>query len=122
MSDQPNNQPPEKQPSEKPASQPKRKQQKIALQAAKDLKAVYSNTAMIANTPGELVIDFIQLLPRTAKGEIVSRVILSPMHAKMLHRALGQNVAQFEKQYGEIRIPTNLADQLFRFPKKDDET
>lgn len=101
---------------------PQPKKQKIALQAAKDLKAVYSNTAMIANTPGELVIDFIQLLPRTTKGEIVSRVIVSPMHAKMLQRALAQNVANYERQYGEIRIPTHLADQLFRFPKKDDET
>jgi hypothetical protein len=52
------------------------------------------------------------------KGFVVARVIMSPMHAKMLQSALAQNIAGYEKQFGEIRLPhsPSLADQLFRFP------
>jgi hypothetical protein len=43
---------------------------------------------------------------------------MSPMHAKLLQAALAQNLAAFERQFGEIKIPhmPSLADQLFRFP------
>jgi hypothetical protein len=65
-----------------------------------------------------MVMDFAQVLPRTPKGHVVSRVIMSPMHAKMLLKALTHNIGNFERQFGEIRLPQqpSLADQLFRFP------
>lgn len=99
-------------------------QKKIAIEVPKDLKANYANLAFITHTPAEIVIDFAQYLPRMPKGNIVSRIIMSPMHAKMLQRALAQNIANYERQFGEIRIPqkTTLADQFFRFGRdKDDE-
>lgn len=37
------------------------------------------------------------------------------MHAKMLQSALAQNIANYERQFGEIRLPTNLADQFSAF-------
>lgn len=91
---------------------------KISIEVAKDLKAVYSNIAFISHTPAEMVLDFAQILPRMPKGDVVARVIMSPMHAKLLQMALAQNVANYERQFGEIRVPQqpSLADQLFRFP------
>jgi hypothetical protein len=103
--------------SQPPAGQaPKPK--RVTIEIPKDLEAVYGNVAFISHTPAEMVLDFAQVLPRMPKGNVVARVIMSPMHAKMLLHALGQNIAKFEQQFGEIRIPmqTNLADQLFRFP------
>lgn len=103
---------------------------RVAIDIPKDLKAVYGNIAFISHTPAEVVLDFAQVLPRMPKGHVVSRVIMSPMHAKMLQNALAQNLANYERQFGEIRIPqqTTLADQFFRFPpsessddKDDDE-
>ena len=43
---------------------------------------------------------------------------MSPMHAKMLHGALAQNIANYERQFGEIRLPQqmSIADQFFQFP------
>ena len=35
----------------------------------------------------------------------------------MFLRALAENLGKFEAQYGEIALPTNLADQLFRMSK-----
>jgi hypothetical protein len=91
---------------------------RIGIEIPKELEAVYSNVAFISHTPAELILDFAQVLPRMPKGSIVARVIMSPMHAKMLQRALAQNIANYEKQFGEIRLPQqpSLADQLFRFP------
>jgi hypothetical protein len=87
----------------------------------KELTAVYANVAFISHTPAEMVFDFAQVLPRTPRGKIMSRVIMSPIHAKLLHRALAQNIANYELQFGEIRLPTNLADQFFRFPQQEND-
>jgi hypothetical protein len=105
--------------------QPKPGQKRIAIDIPKELAAVYANIAFISHTPGEIVLDFAQVLPRMPRGRVLSRVIMSPMHAKMLQSALAQNIANYERQYGEIRLPTSLADQFFRFPQqggdKDDK-
>ena len=99
--------------------------QRISIEIPKDLEAVYANIAFISHTPAEIVLDFAQFLPRMPKGSVKARVIMSPMHAKMLQNALAQNIANYERQFGEIKIPQqpSLADQLFRFPTQnpDDE-
>lgn len=94
---------------------------RISIDIPKDLKAVYANVAFISHTPAEMVLDFAQVLPRMPRGSVQARVIMSPMHAKMLQLALAQNVANYERQFGEIRLPQqmNLADQFFRFPQQD---
>ncbi|MCP4357515.1 MAG: DUF3467 domain-containing protein [Chloroflexi bacterium] len=105
----------------KPDNKPKPGQQKITIDIPKELTAVYANVAFISNTPAEMVLDFAQVLPRTPRGKIMARVIMSPMHAKMLQHALAQNIANYERQFGEIRLPSNLADQFFRFPQQDQD-
>jgi hypothetical protein len=94
------------------------KPNRITIDLPKDLKSVYSNVAFINYTPAEMVLDFAQVLPRTPRGSLMARVIMSPIHAKLLHAALGQNIANYENQFGEIRLPhsrPNLADNFFRF-------
>lgn len=99
--------------------------QRVSIEIPKELEAIYANIAFISHTPAEIVLDFAQFLPRTPKGSVKARVIMSPMHAKMLQNALAQNIANYERQFGEIKIPKqpSLADQLFRFPPQnpDDE-
>lgn len=108
-----------------PESQPK--QTRITIDLPKDLKPVYANVAFINYTPAEIVLDFAQVLPRTPRGSLMARVIMSPIHAKLLHAALSQNLANFEHQFGEIQLPhprPNIADNFFRFPGEggsDDE-
>jgi hypothetical protein len=102
-----------------PAKPPQAK--RISIEIPKELQAVYANVAFISHTPAEIIIDFAQVLPRMPKGHVVARVIMSPMHAKMLQNALSHNISNYERQFGEIRVPqqTSLADQLFRFPPAD---
>lgn len=92
--------------------------QKIAIDMPKDLQAVYANVALISHTPVEVVLDFAQILPRMPRGTVQARVIMTPMHAKLLQMALTQNVQNYERQFGEIRLPTQshpLVESFFRF-------
>jgi hypothetical protein len=100
---------------------PKPAGKRISIDIPKELEAIYANVAFISHTPAEVVLDFAQILPRTPRGQVKSRVIMSPMHAKMLQKALAQNIANFERQYGEIRMPISLADQFFRFPQSESD-
>ena len=113
----PNPEQPEAAPPAKPAKPAKRR---ITVEMSKDLDAVYANGTMIDFSPGEVVIDFIQMLPRMPKAQVKSRVLLSPIHAKLLHRALDQHLKQFEQKFGAIRLPQQsiLADQFFKMSGK----
>jgi hypothetical protein len=77
----------------------------VSVEIPGDLEAVYSNFAVITHSPSELVIDFARLLPRMPRSKVYARVVMTPMHAKLLHRALGENLAKFEDRYGEIKTP-----------------
>ena len=106
---------------ENPAKKAPKGKRQINIDLPKDLKPVYANVAFISHTLAEMVIDFAQILPRSPRGSIQARVIMTPMHAKMLQMALAQNVANYERQFGEIRLPQHgsaLANSLFRFPQE----
>ncbi|MBL7685684.1 MAG: DUF3467 domain-containing protein [Deltaproteobacteria bacterium] len=78
------------------------KKVEMQIKASDDvLKGVYSNSAMIHHTQGEFVLDFITLFQ--PQGILSSRVIISPQHAKRLIQALSENIARYEKSFGEIR-------------------
>jgi hypothetical protein len=80
------------------------------------MEPVYANVVRIAHTPSEIVFDFGQLLPGDPQAPIKSRVMMSPLSAKLLHRALSENLSKYETTFGEIKIPQgkSLADSLFR--------
>ena len=66
---------------------------------------IYANLAMIMHSPTEIVIDFARVMPRTPpKARVLSRIIMTPMHAKIMTQALTENLKNFEKQFGEIKI------------------
>ncbi len=100
-----------------PASAPRQ----IPLEIPGNLEPVYSNLALIAHSPAEIVIDFARILPGMPKARVAARVLLTPLCAKALLRALGDNIAKFEKQFGEIHLPEgpSLAEQLFGKPTGD---
>jgi len=103
-----------KQPNEKP---PKGKKI-IPLEIPADIHIIYSNIVRITHSPSEFVFDFARLLPGSAHALVLSRTIMSPLSAKLLHRALSDNLAKYEANFGEIKIPgdSSLADYLFRKP------
>ena len=86
------------------------------LELPERLEPVYANLARIAHSPSDLVIDFAHILPGEGKALIRSRVVMTPLSAKLLLRALTENIARYEAAFGEIHVPLNstLADNLFK--------
>lgn len=86
------------------------------METPEDLEPLYSNLARISHTPSEIVIDFSRMLPAQPKFKVLSRILMSPMGAKLLLRALAENVARYEANFGEIRLPgeNGLAGDLFK--------
>jgi hypothetical protein len=87
-----------------------------SLEAPADLKIIYSNLARIAHSPADMVIDFAHLLPGESRALIGARILMSPLSAKLLLRALSENLARYEAAFGTINMPGNsfLAEHLFR--------
>lgn len=104
--------------SEKESTSPKKAApaQRPQLVLPQGLEPNYANVVRIAHTPSEMVFDFGQLLPGEMQAPIKARVLMSPLSAKLLQRALAENLAKYEAAFGEIRIPQgkSLADNLFR--------
>lgn len=86
------------------------------------LQIEYVNLVRIAHSPSELVFDFAQMLPGSGGAQISSRIIMSPLGAKLFYRALAENLSKYESAFGEINVPGDqtLADTLFRPPVPPD--
>ena len=86
------------------------------------MEPAYVNIARIWHSLTDIVIDFAYLLPGEYSANIRSRVVMTPLSAKLLLRALTDNIARYEATFGEIPMPSNttLAESLFRPPHPPD--
>ncbi len=83
-----------------------KKEGKIEVQISQEvMKGVYSNVVTISHTKEEFLLDFLFLQQQpTPFGALVSRVILSPPHAKRLLISLEKNIRKYEEKFGEILV------------------
>lgn len=86
------------------------------MELAPDLEIEYVNMVRISHSISELVFDFARLLPGESKALVSSRIVMSPLSAKLFHRALSDNLNKYESVFGPVNIPgdPSLADNLFR--------
>jgi len=93
-------------------------QQMPPMEVPAELPIEYVNLVRIAHTPAELIFDFAHLLPGSSPAQVSSRIVMSPLGAKLFFRALSENLAKYEAAFGEIPIPGDhsLAEGLFRPP------
>lgn len=73
----------------------------------KEAEGIYSNLAIISHSPAEFVFDFTRLLPGVPKAKVHARIIMTPQHAKLLLRALHDNIMKYENANGEINVDGN---------------
>lgn len=80
------------------------------------MEPAYTNLARISHSPADIVIEFAHMLPGESTATVRSRVVMSPLSAKLLLRALTENLGRYEAAFGEINVPVNnsLAENLFR--------
>lgn len=76
----------------------------INIQLSEEIaEGIYSNLAIITHSNAEFIVDFVKLMPGVPKGNVKSRIILTPHHAKRLLRALQENISKFEAIHGAIK-------------------
>ena len=95
--------------SDKNKEQPNQQQINIEL-GEKEAEGIYSNLAIISHSPAEFILDFTRILPGIPKGRVLSRIIMTPQHAKLFLHAMMENLSKYEGQYGEIVLdrPDNI--------------
>jgi len=69
----------------------------------KELQGQYSNLVMIHHNLEEFTLNFIYIFPNGNQGKLTGSMIVSPGHAKRIWRALGENIARYESQFGAIK-------------------
>lgn len=100
---------------------PKSQQINIEL-GEKEAEGIYSNLAIITHSPAEFIIDFTRVVPGAPKAKVHARIITTPQHAKMLLRALKENIDKFETKFGEIKIDNqNVPSFGFTTPQKGEK-
>ncbi len=67
-------------------------------------EGVYANLAMLLFSPNEFILDFARMMPAMQKAKVLSRVIMAPMNAKALLKALTENIKKYEDKFGEIKL------------------
>ena len=70
----------------------------------KEAEGIYSNLALISHSPSEFIVDFARVLPGIPKSRVYARIVMTPLHAKLLCQALDQNLKKFEETFGKIQI------------------
>lgn len=89
--------------------------QQIQIKATDDvLRGTYANALQVSHTKDEVVFDFLSIFP--PQGHLVSRVIVSPSHAKQILAALEDNLKKYEAQHGKLTA-TPAPSQDFGFSK-----
>ena len=79
-------------------------EQKLDINLSDDIaQGIYSNLAIITHSDNEFIVDFVSMMPGVPKGNVRSRIIMTPQNAKRLLAALGDNIRKFEEKNGTIK-------------------
>lgn len=63
-------------------------------------KGRFANVAQVGSTHDAFVLDY--AFVQGQNGWLLSRVLLSPSHAKRFHAVLGETIARHEERFGTI--------------------
>jgi hypothetical protein len=74
---------------------------KIVVSDAQAL-GTYANFASIVHNFAEFIIDLGRIVPGREDVQVVSRIVMTPVHVKQLLRALNENVTIYERNFGPI--------------------
>ncbi|MFC1668863.1 DUF3467 domain-containing protein [Spirochaetota bacterium] len=90
-----------------------KKDMKIDVKVEENIASgIFSNFTNISHSTEEFILDFLYINPSPPPGfgKLMSRVILTPSHAKRLLHALNINLGEYEKRFGEIKISKEQVD------------
>jgi hypothetical protein len=91
-------------------------QQQLQIELGeKEAEGIYSNLAIITHSPAEFIIDFTRVTPGVPRARVLSRIIMTPQHMKLLMNAMRENMERYEGQFGEVRVDGQAAEHPFGF-------
>jgi len=86
-------------------SDQEKKQRKLRIKFDEgQVNGKYVNLAMATHSPTEFILDFAFVPPAMSEAKVLSRVVLNPVNAKRFAKALNDNIARYEKRFGEIDV------------------
>ena len=95
------------------SDEPEQQNQQVNFELGeKEAEGLYSNLALVMHSNAEFIIDFTRLLPGVPKAKVQARIIMTPVHTKLLLNALRDNIDKYEHKFGEIKI-TNEPPHMF---------
>ena len=75
----------------------------IKLHVPEKLQAgTFANNTMISHSREEFIIDFLMVAP--PRGNVVSRVVVTPGHMKRMIATMQDNLAKYERANGPVNI------------------
>jgi len=75
-------------------------------------KGRYCNAAQISHSGEEFTMDFFFIHSNPPFGNLLSRIVLSPGHAKRLMLALQENIQRYEAIHGPIRMTPKPSEEI----------
>lgn len=85
--------------------------QQIEIKATDEkLAGNYANMMQVSHTREEFIFDFVNVVPPF--GQLVSRILMSPAHAKRVMQALEQNIKNYESQFEQISVTEDNKQQF----------
>ncbi len=85
----------------------------IEIKVDEDIASgLFSNFSNVSHSPEEFIFDylFVHPTPPPGFGKLVSRIIMTPAHAKRLLLTLQDNIHDYESRFGEIEIINEISD------------
>ncbi len=80
---------------------------------------VYSNLVIVSFSPSEFILDFARRVPGPNKAKVHSRVLMTPLSAKLLLKTLEKNIENYEQKFSEIQLPEGKTPGIgFEQPEK----
>lgn len=66
----------------------------------------FANFSNISHSPDEFIFDFLFIHPAPPPGfgKLVSRIVMTPTHAKRFLNAMRQNLQEYENRFGAINL------------------
>lgn len=78
---------------------------------ADKIDAKYSDQTLISHNPFGVTLDFAQQIPQMNMLKILSRIAMSPQHAKAFSEALQDNLEKYEVKFGQIELTKQMREQ-----------
>jgi Protein of unknown function (DUF3467) len=72
----------------------------------------YANYFEVGHNPIEFYFDFGQYDPQSEKVQMVTRIVTTPVYAKLLGETLASSMQSFEREHGPVALNTEELDAM----------